>query len=820
MNRIFTLTIAFIFFTLSSRAVLKTWIGPVGGGWSIGANWSPAGEPLLADDVQFTGTAVVTIDVAPISIHSIHVSAAGMVEFTAAAGRTITVASTSTILPGLRINAGATLKLTQNSANPFTISLTGNTGVTGQIWGTLLFEGTAAGATPGLELSFGASSGSLVVYSGGIIRYNVNSGNTTGNGTGGLVLEAGSQYIVNRDGGVLPAGTYKNGSYIRIQGVVASMFQLNTTASYEGVIEWDCASQTVNGLAASLELNDTYPLIDSFVVKNTGITGTLRLSTEMSAAPSINYLLVSGGVLEIASPRIGSGTLVINNDLTVTGGTLYVNATDASDNSTCYNMTVTVNGHTNISGTATMNMSNRPNGLFFTYGTGLVIALGNFMQTGGLITETAPPPPTLDASGINMNGAGSQNLSLINFTNQVRLVVESLNGVILKSNIVCPELLIMVTPGAYIQLDNYHLTTNYGQAILSTAGPTPCRLVTNGSGHYAITNVPPGAAVSFPVTPVINSISQVFLRNNSSVTNSFNVRVERGNNPFGVFNTGRTVNRTWVINDAVNSAANSVELTFQYPDTAINALCVRGDPMELGHFPSSAWNVDPVGITQTPIQGGGTNTIDETGPFAPNSLDSAFVLGNEFSILTLNAGITLNYFKGNKQGTANLLNWSVHCTSSQAKFEIQRSNNGISFTTIGNITASYARCLQPFDFADNNTQAGLNYYRIKITDMDGRVTYSNMVLLQSRDIAAGTMALLPTLVNRPLAILQLDAARAGQVQVNITAANGRMVQSAKETVIAGQNQLTLNLEQLQPGAYFISAFGSNQKWTVVRFVKL
>jgi hypothetical protein len=820
MRRIFTLTITCLFCTLSSQAVLKTWVGATGAAWSIGTNWSPGGAPLTADDVQFTGIALVTLDVNP-NINSLLVSAAGVVEFTAAASRNITLTSSSAITPGLKINAGATLKLTQTGASPLNLSLTGGISVTGQVYGTLQFIGTNASAAARLELFTGPlANGNMVVYDGGIIQYDINTGNTVGNGLAGLQMEAGSQYIVNRNGGTLPAGNYKNGSYIRIKGVVANMFLFNTTAAYQGVIEWDCASQTVNGPAATLSLSSAYPTIDSFVVKSTGGTGTLRLATEMSTSPSINYLLVSGGVLEVASPRSAGRTMVINNNLEVSGGTLYINATDATDNLTSYNMTITVNGNTSVSGTGTLNMSNRPNGSSSTYGTGNIIALGNFLQTGGLITETAPLPPISDASGINMNGAVAQNLSLTNWNNQVRLVVANTSGVNLQSNITCPEFLLMNTPGAYIVLGNFHLTTAYNRYSISSSGANPARLVTNGTGHFALTGVASGSTVTFPVTPVVNSISSVILKNNDITANTFDVRVERGNNPFGIYNTGLTVNRTWIINDATDINSFQADLTFLYPDTAINALCNRSGVMELGHFPVSAWSVDPVGITRTPSQGPGVNTIDTTGVFSPASLDSAFVLGNEFSILTLSKGIAINYFKGNKQAGSNVLNWAVNCTSNQAIFEIQRSNNGISFTTIGNITASYTRCLQPFDFTDNNPQAGISYYRIKITDIDGRVTYSTMVLLQHKNFAAGTIALLPTLVSKPLAILYLDAAKAGQVLVSITDANGRMVQSSKQAVNAGQNQLTMNFEQLKPGAYFMSALGSNQKWTTVRFVKL
>lgn len=821
MNRIFTLTVACLLCALSSKAVLKTWVGSSGASWSIGTNWSPAGTPSTTDDVQFTGPALVTIDINP-NINSILVSASGLVEFTAANLRTITVSSTSAITPGLKINAGSTLKLSQSNPTSLNLSLTGNLGVTGQVYGTLQFAGTNASATESLVLFAGAvAQGNLTVFDGGIIQYDANSGNTVGNGINGLVMEAGSQYIVNRNGGTMPAGNYKNGSYIRINGVVNSLFTFNTTANYNGVIEWNCTGQTLNGSAASLGLSSSYPTIDSFVVKSTGASGTLRLTTEMSTSPSFNNIRVEGGVLEIASPRANNRSMTVNNEITVTGGSLFVNATDATDNLTSYNVTVVVNGNVNVTG-GTINMSNRPNGSGATYGTGNLDVKGNFIQSGGLITETAPLPPISDASAISISGTSPQNLALTNWTNQVRLSVSNTSGVNLQSNITCPEYFLMVTPGAYLVLGNNHFTVTHNLVNINTAIPNPAYIVTNGSGHYTISNVASSATVTYPVTPMVNSISFVLLRNRDIVANTFDVRVERGNNPVGVYNTGLTVNRTWIINDLnTPSASNTTELTFYYPDTVLNGGAgTRGNAKELGHFVGSTWNVDPVGTALTPTQGGASPAIDTTGPFAPNTLDSAFVLGNQFSILNLRSGITLNYFKGNKRGDEHVLNWAVNCTSNQAKFEIQRSANGLGFSTLANITASFDRCLQPFDFTDSHPLAGLNYYRIKITDIDGTVTYSTFVLLQNKACTPGGMALLPTLVNQSAAAICLDAERAMNVQFVITDINGRQVQKKSETALAGQNQFTLQLGQLVPGVYYLAAYGANQKWQPVRFVKL
>lgn len=77
------------------------------------------------------------------------------------------------------------------------------------------------------------------------------------------------------------------------------------------------------------------------------------------------------------------------------------------------------------------------------------------------------------------------------------------------------------------------------------------------------------------------------------------------------------------------------------------------------------------------------------------------------------------------------LNWKVVCFLQYAKFEIQRSANGINYTTINTFEAHQLRCRQPFDFTDANI-SGLVYYRIKVGDLDGRFSTSKTVAISGK----------------------------------------------------------------------------------------
>ncbi len=55
------------------------------------------------------------------------------------------------------------------------------------------------------------------------------------------------------------------------------------------------------------------------------------------------------------------------------------------------------------------------------------------------------------------------------------------------------------------------------------------------------------------------------------------------------------------------------------------------------------------------------------------------------------------------------LHWSVVCFLQYAKFLVERSNDGITYTTINTFQADRLRCKQPFDFEDK-TANGKVYF--------------------------------------------------------------------------------------------------------------
>ena len=182
--------------------------------------------------------------------------------------------------------------------------------------------------------------------------------------------------------------------------------------------------------------------------------------------------------------------------------------------------------------------------------------------------------------------------------------------------------------------------------------------------------------------------------------------------------------------------------------------------------------------------------------------------------------IVMEYFRGSKQGSNHLLNWKVNCyNTAAATMILERSTSSNSgFTSVYNITATAARCNTPFDFVDANPIKGINYYRLKMIDADGKTTYSNIVALLNATKGLELTGIAPNPV-RDNFKLNITSATAASLQVVITDVQGRIVLQKNVSLIAGFNAIDLNATQLATGMYYVYGITGDEKTKLVAMTK-
>jgi Secretion system C-terminal sorting domain len=85
-------------------------------------------------------------------------------------------------------------------------------------------------------------------------------------------------------------------------------------------------------------------------------------------------------------------------------------------------------------------------------------------------------------------------------------------------------------------------------------------------------------------------------------------------------------------------------------------------------------------------------------------------------------------FTGILENNTTKLNWQTSNEINTADFIVERSNNANNFSAIGKVNAQQAYSITySYNYIDDKPLQGINYYRLKIEDKDGRFTYSNIV---------------------------------------------------------------------------------------------
>ncbi|MFY7965066.1 MAG: T9SS type A sorting domain-containing protein [Chitinophagaceae bacterium] len=120
------------------------------------------------------------------------------------------------------------------------------------------------------------------------------------------------------------------------------------------------------------------------------------------------------------------------------------------------------------------------------------------------------------------------------------------------------------------------------------------------------------------------------------------------------------------------------------------------------------------------------------------------------------------------------LNFGIESEVNMNSYIIERSANGDNFTQVGNLNATKASV---YNWVDNSPNTGLNYYRIKAIDKNGKQQYSNVVRINIGKTRGG-LSIYPNPVKGSTANIELNGVSAGDYKVNIFNMSGALVHTA------------------------------------------
>ena len=189
--------------------------------------------------------------------------------------------------------------------------------------------------------------------------------------------------------------------------------------------------------------------------------------------------------------------------------------------------------------------------------------------------------------------------------------------------------------------------------------------------------------------------------------------------------------------------------------------------------------------------------------------------------VTINGAVPVVFtgLKARKVNNKVALDWGTISEINASHFEIERSANGVEFTTIiGKVNARGNSSTETnYSIDDVNPIKGTGYYRVKQYDLDGKFTYSNVAAINFEK-AASLLVVYPNPVKNTLNI-EYTAIKGGKVEMNILDAKGSVIQQQVQTVIVGRNIHSMNVSNLAKGVYILKTIDADKNIVHTKFIK-
>jgi hypothetical protein len=393
--------------------------------------------------------------------------------------------------------------------------------------------------------------------------------------------------------------------------------------------------------------------------------------------------------------------------------------------------------------------------------------------TGNITSDPACGKFIINGTTANLGGTGTLTLPTAGMDIGPTATVTMLSDKSLTGNIALLANA-LVTMGSF----NLTITGDIG------GGSTTSHIVTNGTGKLIINNIAGAMPRIFPVGANNTTINPMAIFNGGGF--NYGVRVEVGINPT-IAVPVNAVNRTWFVTP-VGGTPGTVNTNFFYAAGEANAGFNYTANLELGLY-TGVWNVIQTGIVPA-----GSYQVATTVSTFGNNIEAPLVLANLGAILAAGDAVSVNYFTGIKQSGKHLLKWKLTCNSTPAvTIILERSTDGVRYAALFSEYATALRCQQPFVFTDDKPAAGINYYRIKMIDADGKILYSTIVSLINAVTGLDVLPVAPNPVTGQSFNLKVSAAKNQKLEMVITDMQGKAMQKNMAELIAGFNIIPVHM---------------------------
>ncbi len=218
----------------------------------------------------------------------------------------------------------------------------------------------------------------------------------------------------------------------------------------------------------------------------------------------------------------------------------------------------------------------------------------------------------------------------------------------------------------------------------------------------------------------------------------------------------------------------------------------------------------PLGVTSIEVK------IVDPFPGAVNGVGSHFLALDDICISNGPAAgplpVSLVDFTATKQNKVVDLNWQTSIEQNSSYFDVEFSRDGSKFESIGKVKASASSStLKNYSLKHLSPVNGLNYYRLKLVDVDGSFTYSAVRTVKFSN--SMSIAIMP---NPTADRVYITSNEGGILQsVSLYSISGKLLQQVNNFVLGK----SIDLSTYSPSVYILKLLDKNGSTEVIKVVR-
>ncbi|TXF88506.1 T9SS type A sorting domain-containing protein [Neolewinella aurantiaca] len=181
-----------------------------------------------------------------------------------------------------------------------------------------------------------------------------------------------------------------------------------------------------------------------------------------------------------------------------------------------------------------------------------------------------------------------------------------------------------------------------------------------------------------------------------------------------------------------------------------------------------------------------------------------FASGGEFTVSASTAlPVDLISFNGQAMEKANKLTWSTAREEAADRYVVERSSNANNdWAAIGEVLAAGDSETELFYELMDESPLANAYYRLRMVDLDGTFTFSNIVELTNNTLGDTGLSVFPVPALSEVTV-GFEAQAAGKAMIVLTDLTGRTISEQEVNVAAGYNAETVNLQPRASGVFLV-----------------